>query len=38
MYFLHKITSKNLEEIGIQKNIIRNIGGFKNITDHNNKK
>ena len=33
-----KITIKNLEEIGIPENIIRNIGGLKNITDHYNKK
>jgi hypothetical protein len=33
-----KITIKNLEEIGIPKNIIRNIGGLKNITDYYNKK
>jgi hypothetical protein len=29
-----KITAKNLEDIGIPKNIIRNIGGLKVLTEH----
>lgn len=33
-----KITTKNLEEIGILKNMIRNIGGLKVLTEHFNKK
>ena len=33
-----KISTKNLEEIGITKNMIRNIGGLKTLTEHYNNK